>query len=1498
MTEKNLGLGIRMGLLGALLLGSVLAAGAARAQQGNLLLWDGESPFKCGAGQRIQAETFRGEYCFQGTNDGHYDPEIMLYGLSTNKADISGYDEVWFFAKADQPVNGFVFRIEQYPVYSATVNIDNYVVKPSGATTTLDTSYRLVRIPISALATVDCPLTKIDWFSFPPPNASYNGHVVYIDEIWAVHTGAAGAAYSSPVVGPLPPAACPDAAVKTSSQKEVSVSNIGNATLNVTGVTLSGTNGSEFSVSPTALTVEPGQSGKLTITFSPSTPGDKSATVTLAHNSSALGNTTAMKVSGKGTGATLQLAATELDFGTVLVGYTTSWPVTVANPGNLKLDIATRLSGATSPFSATPATLSVEAGGSATLTVALTCRTAGAAGDTLTLTSNDANQPSVAMALNGTGVQPNLQPGGSGPKNLGGVLPLVIGKATSSAIPLSWPHVDGAQEVRVYIGPEPSANPNQPLGVQMLLATLPGDATGYTLTKIAAAVDVFIRVESCNGSQDVLASGNGYARTLGGPLAPLDEDPNDLRSPNVTHVREVHMMAPDVLVVVLENPHVKSYTGTTGTLVDFSGPGWQAGPWTVTRHDGAAIAVKSVFRHSIPVGQYDINRGTPDPHIGSSDNVQFVDVDHRIFLALGEAVGNQEILHVQGPSALGTDFYVPFSDRYLETPAIQVNQVGYSPRATRRYAYVSGWLGDGGPLSMANFPAKALVLAEPESPSLARTVVVQNLPISVRSANDTDAGGEVREVDLASVPPAEGTVYRVQVPGVGVSWPTQVSNTAVFKAFYTIMRGIYFNRWGRDLRPECTEFSPRPPDHPTVYTAEFYDAQGKPRSGLGANFPANPPKVGERPMTGGHHDAGDFDLQEHHVMIGLTLSRPFEINPQAFVDSQLTIPESGNGIPDILDEILYEVKSWEQLQEDDGGVRAGAQYAGDGAYIPLFADEDPYAWFTYSRDPGHTARVAGLFACASRLVRPYDPARADELQQRAIRAFDYAVANGVDASSEGTILYASSELFRLTGNTRYSDAFESTCDYLSMKANYVHYIPINSRYPLPTETVGAFVPNCADFMLGYLQGSTDRTKWYYTTTTSFIARAAANTGTAFETGHAFRTPRGNAGPGWGLSVALGEFLPSTLAELQLSDQIGLAADAKQDILNQVSLCVDVFLGCNPSGMVWVTRLGSRYPTNPLHADALAFWAERRDLLPGITVFGEADISGQWYCDYGRNVFYPAYTAHPRLRKYADLKTFVNNNEGGANVNALHAELLGVLLPPGMKPPASWLPRGPESLNPLAPREGIVAQPSGPDTTPPVPGTATAPAVSNQSPITVAYTDTGDAGSGLKEVRLWVKKGTSGTWQDTGMAVTAPSGSFAYAAMSGDDVYYFAMRAQDNAGNFSAMPSGAGSATTKFDTTPPDPGKLTSSPYSRQTPISVTYSGVQDTLSGVKEVRLWIKKGQSGAWQDTGLRNTATAGKFDYTQATEDDAYFFFLQAVDQTGNLSKTPTDMLVFGQP
>jgi len=103
-------------------------------------------------------------------------------------------------------------------------------------------------------------------------------------------------------------------------------------------------------------------------------------------------------------------------------------------------------------------------------------------------------------------------------------------------------------------------------------------------------------------------------------------------------------------------------------------------------------------------------------------------------------------------------------NRYLETPVVQLNQVGYSPYAQHRWAYGSGWMGDGGPLDLSGFSGEVEVL---RASSTGPPSSVAVLPLTTRSERDDDAGTGVRRPPTADE--CEGTLLIVLSFGVPLS---------------------------------------------------------------------------------------------------------------------------------------------------------------------------------------------------------------------------------------------------------------------------------------------------------------------------------------------------------------------------------------------------------------------------------------------------------------------------------------------------------------------------------------------------------------------------------------------------------------------------------------------------------------------------------------------------------------------------------------------------------
>jgi len=835
----------------------------------------------------------------------------------------------------------------------------------------------------------------------------------------------------------------------------------------------------------------------------------------------------------------------------------------------------------------------------------------------------------------------------------------------STEIKLSWSPSDGAAATRIYLAAEPQAAAAEG-PARRLVAVLPGGASELTVTNLAAALDYFFRIEmdTPQGTKSALVPVRTALPPRTTPAATVVLRPA---------LREVQGFAPNILCVTLCNWPTNSIQTN----------------WAVLRPDGTPIPITAVYRQSVPAGapEYGLGENIGGPEVAP------IETDHRMFLVFGEAIGSPSILDVSGPD--GLQFVLPFSDRYLETPVIQLNQVGYNPRATVRYAYVSGWMGDGGPLSLASFPTSAEILLEPAEPANPRTTILSGLQLNRQPGIDPDSGTEVADIDLAQLPASETNHYRLRVPGVGVSYRTEISERAAFKAFFTVVRGLLHNRWGGDLKPQVTEWS-RPADHTQpVFTADslaWDENTGFPNQ-------QSDPKNGPRVLQGGHHDAGDFDIRPAHSKVAQLLMRAYELTPESFPDGQLLLPEDYpilDGVPDLLDEALWSIRAWEQLQEDDGGVRLGVE-SYENAVGAFLASDDLLTYWTYGREANHTARVAGLFAQASRLVAPFSQARGAELQDRAERAFNYAAAHNADPEA---LIYGASELSRLTGEANYLEAFLSAWDALDIAYPGHRYGTIQNQAwnqfdlddfePREDPSIPRRVP--MDYVLGLL--TSPPPDWQAGTpehdildaTTDDLASQAHNIAQETLTKPGHRNPRPlSYAIAWGTGTVTERYLDLVYARLQMGS---LAADERQLLFNSLSLCADYVLGGNPNGLVYFTGLGSRNVQQPLHIDSLAFLQLHPELgpIPGIPAFGpygSEDRHG--YDNSSWDAFYPRFEQFPPARRYGDVRLLVAQAEFSVwECQAPHAEMFAALMSgtKGTLPPSSYRPGGVNHRNPL------------------------------------------------------------------------------------------------------------------------------------------------------------------------------------------------------------------------
>lgn len=198
-------------------------------------------------------------------------------------------------------------------------------------------------------------------------------------------------------------------------------------------------------------------------------------------------------------------------------------------------------------------------------------------------------------------------------------------------------------------------------------------------------------------------------------------------------------------------------------------------------------------------------------------------------------------------------------------------------------------------------------------------------------------------------------------------------------------------------------------------------------------------------LSGGWHDAGDYNKYVNFAYSAvLDLLMSFEFNPEAWALDNLNIPESGNGIPDLLDEIKYELDWLIKMQDTDGGVFSLVGVQNYATASPPSSDSSDRFYGPKTTSASFSASAMMAFAALQfrKINNPVAQAYANILSTRAESAYNWGVSNptrvyynsGIIAAGEQEIdsyersmrqISAAIYLYALTGQSNYKTYTES-----------------------------------------------------------------------------------------------------------------------------------------------------------------------------------------------------------------------------------------------------------------------------------------------------------------------------------------------------------------------------------------------------------------------------------------------------------------------------------------
>jgi endoglucanase len=577
--------------------------------------------------------------------------------------------------------------------------------------------------------------------------------------------------------------------------------------------------------------------------------------------------------------------------------------------------------------------------------------------------------------------------------------------------------------------------------------------------------------------------------------------------------------------------------------------------------------------------------------------------------------------------------------------AIHVNLAGFDPDDTVKTAYLSSWNGfevvpgnaRGGVGTPQDYAAGTTFQVIDEATG--KVVKTGEIELNQDAADQSRFSGlnfhqtDVYKMDFSDVTDA-GT-YHVVVDGVGRSQSFEIEDSHWQDLFDISFSGFYHHRSGIALDAEYTDFprdrSLHPDDGVVVQqstvkltdTSEGYKP-GKP--GFGEVLPDSGTGEILTDAWGGWHDAGDYDRRIQHIEASRKLIELVELEPDFAERAEGRIPESGDGIPDLLDEALWNLDLFRRLQKEDGGVPGGIESETN----PLYGEgswADSLELFAYAPEVWSTWEYASGAAKIANILKVYDSAAVQGWTDSAIAAMEWAearVPSGADYDStlNNARNLAAVELFNLTGDEQWHDVFKDTTAYGGPDLSDVTF-------------------DKQQFEAGFVYLRMDPSQ-----TDAGIAALALedltregdlllNLGQA--SGFDY-TVNPYAPYGWGNTAAQPNYSADAFMRLH-------ALTGDQQHLDKLQEDVQYVLGANPLNMSYMTGIdGVRSPEEILNNDA--------DVLgnpppPGVTLYGDYNIFDygyNFYHDIMANDVWPNYDDAPVSESFNGFTVFVPSAE--------------------------------------------------------------------------------------------------------------------------------------------------------------------------------------------------------------------------------------------------------------
>jgi hypothetical protein len=375
------------------------------------------------------------------------------------------------------------------------------------------------------------------------------------------------------------------------------------------------------------------------------------------------------------------------------------------------------------------------------------------------------------------------------------------------------------------------------------------------------------------------------------------------------------------------------------------------------------------------------------------------------------------------------------------SPNIVVDQFGYLPASEKIAVVRSPRVGFDRAMTFAPGATYAVVDARSGEKLFEAAPIVWN-----GGATDPSSGDEVWWFDFSTVT-APGDYFVLDESANVRSAVFAISSAAYRDVLVQATRMFYYQRDGiaKEAKYAGADWADGMA-HPQDAKCGFYSDGSAPQD-----------------LHGGWFDAGD---QKRYTNWGasdvIELLRAYVESPAAFTDDT-NIPESGNGVADLLDEVKWELDWMGRMQQSDGAMLSIAAHEGAS---PPSSDTSPCRYGPPNTSATLTSAAAFAFASnvfgAVGTASTAYPGYAATLRSRAERAWTWAAANPqvkfFNAPMNGGVaeqevdakallhkrLQAAVFLFELTGEAKYRSFFDANSSSLLSSFDPFYIEPIDT----------------------------------------------------------------------------------------------------------------------------------------------------------------------------------------------------------------------------------------------------------------------------------------------------------------------------------------------------------------------------------------------------------------------------------------------------------------------